>query len=71
VNHRLHRCLVISLVGIGFLGCGEQQLPETPPGASRAMIENPLGKAEGKVPKVSVKAKAAMENAAKNDPRGK
>lgn len=72
MNYRWHRWLIVSALAIVVASCGEQQLPETPPGASRSMIENPLGKAaEGKPAKVSPKAKAAMEKAAGNDPRGK
>ena len=69
--HRFCSSLIVLLLASGSWGCGDQQLPETPPGSSRSMMENPLGKAEGKVPKVSEKAKAAMEKAAQNDPRGK
>ncbi len=72
MNHRSYRCLVAALIAIGSSGCGEQTLPETPPGSSRAGIEHPLDAAkEAKQVKVSAKTKAAMENAAKSDPRGK
>jgi len=72
LNQRFLFGLVVTSLTLITSGCGEQQLPETPPGESRAMIENPLGKAgEAKPGKVSAKAKAAYEKAAGNDPRGK
>ncbi len=52
-------------------GCGEQTLPETKPGTSRAFMENPLGAAKAaKEAKESAKAKAAQAIADKADPRG-
>jgi hypothetical protein len=72
LNRRLYRVLVITALAIVSSGCGNETLPDTPPGASRAMIENPLGVAkEAKQAKQSAKTKAAFENAAKADPRGK
>jgi len=72
LNHRLFFGLVVVSFAFVTSGCGEQQLPDTEPGASRSMMENPLGKAgEGKQTKVSAKAKAAYEKAAASDPRGK
>jgi len=64
--------LVLTAIAIGSSGCGEKQL-ETPPGASRSMMENPLGAAEEakKAKQLSAKQKVAVENAAKADPRGK
>jgi len=64
------------MLAFGSFGCGEQQLPETKPGTSRAMMENPLGAAKAaneakQSAKQSAKVKAALENAAKADPRGK
>ena len=63
-------------------GCGEKQLPESAyPGASRDMMEDPVGAAaklkgaeaeKSKASaKVSAKVKAAREKAAQADPRGK
>jgi hypothetical protein len=70
---------VLAVLAIVSSGCGEQQLPEPKyPGASRDMLENPLGagaKLKGieekaaSQPKLSAKAKQAQENAAKADPR--
>jgi hypothetical protein len=56
---------------IGF-GCDNyKQLPDSPyPGASRDLMENPLGAAK-KTKALTAKQKAAMENAKKADPRGK
>jgi len=72
LSQRVYLGLAVTTLAFVASGCGEQQLPETPAGSSRAMIENPLGKAEdAKKPKVSAKAKAAYEKAAGNDPRGK
>jgi len=52
-------------------GCGEQTLPETKPGTSRAFMENPLGAAKvAKEAKESAKVKAARAIADKADPRG-
>ena len=72
LNRRFYLVFVVMALAIGSSGCGEPQLPETKPGASRAMMENPLGAAkEAKQAKQSAKVKAALENAAKADPRGK
>jgi hypothetical protein len=72
LNRRLYGGLFVAALAIILAGCGEPQLPETPAGASRSMIENPLGKAaDTKQSKVSAKAKAAYEKAAGSDPRGK
>jgi len=69
----LYRVLIVAALAVVSSGCGEPTLPETPPGASRAMMENPLGAAEAakKAKPQSAKVKAALENAAKADPRGK
>jgi len=72
LNHRMYLVPVVMALAFATSGCGEKQLPETEPGSSRAMIENPLGKAaDNKPAKVSSKAKAAYEKSAGNDPRGK
>jgi hypothetical protein len=72
---------VLPVMAIVTSGCGEKQLPEPAyPGASREMLENPLGagaklkgaeEAKASQAKLSPKAKAAHENAAKADPRGR
>jgi len=72
LNHRLFRGVFVTALAFVLSGCGEPTLPETPPGASRAGIENPLGAAKAaREAKLSAKQKAAIENAAKADPRGK
>jgi len=72
LHHRTCRFSIVAALMVLWSGCGNEQLPDAPPGASRAMMENPLGAAkEAKQAKVSAKTKAALENAAKADPRGK
>jgi len=78
LNHRLYFGLVVASLAFVTSGCGEPTLPETPPGASRSQMEDPFGvskkateKQAEKPAKVSPKVKAALENAAKADPRGK
>jgi len=73
LNQRLYRGLIVAALAIVPSGCGEPTLPDTPPGASRSMMENPLGAAEAakKARPQSAKLKTALENAAKADPRGK
>jgi hypothetical protein len=72
LNCRWYRFLIFGAMVIASTGCGEKSLPETPPGSSRAQIENPLGAVKAaKEAKVSAKTKAAMEKAAQADPRGK
>ena len=74
MNRRWSWLLIVAALTIASPGCGSDTLPETPKGSSRAAIENPLGttKETVKVPPkpVSAKTKAAMEKAAKSDPRG-
>jgi hypothetical protein len=71
LNRRLSWLLIAAALTIVSPGCGNGTLPETPPGASRAAIENPLGTVKAaKQAKVSAKTKAAMEKAATADPRG-
>ena len=73
LNCRSYRFLMAAALAIVSSGCGEKTLPDTPPGSSRAGMENPLGAAKAaKEAKVrSAKTKAALEKAAKADPRGK
>jgi len=73
LDQRFYRGLAVAALAIVTSGCGEQQLPETKPGSSRAMMETPLGAAEAakNAKPQSAKVKAALENAAKADPRGK
>ena len=81
MRRRFNWLSVLPVLAIVAAGCGEKQLPEPAyPGASRDLMENPLGAAaklkgaaEAKAAsqaKVSAKTKAALENAAKADPRG-
>jgi hypothetical protein len=72
---RFNWLLLIPAMAIVVSGCGEKSLPEPSyPGASRDLMENPLGaaaKAKAADAKVSAKANTARQNAAKADPRGK
>jgi len=75
---RVYLGLAVTTLAFVVSGCGESTLPETPAGASRSQMDNPFGdskkaaeKPAEKPAKVSPKMKAALENAAKADPRGK
>ena len=45
LNCRSYRFLIAAALGFVSSGCGEKTLPDTPPGSSRAQMENPLGAA--------------------------
>ena len=77
MQRRFHWLSVLPVLAIVAAGCGEKQLPEPAyPGASRDMMENPLGAAakikgaEEAKAKLSAKTSAAREKAAQADPRG-